>query len=124
MHMLSNMARAECTDQSCFALGTAELRQRAERGDQSAINELERRSHNRRHAYFQRATARGESATDPGVFVPPSQGGPVRSPHNIPSSTFPEDEIQGVMRILKVPREKAIQMLQKCEMQQRGQGGR
>lgn len=123
MQMLSNMARFECTDESCFKLTTAQLKEMAERGDQRAVDELERRAHNRQHAQFTRASARGEEAKDPGFFVPPSLGGSVRSASHIVASTFPENEIQGVMRIMGISRDKAIQVLQKCEMHQRRSGG-
>ena len=122
MKTLSNMARQECTDQGCFALSTKQLREMAERGDARAIDELERRTHNRQHAQFVRSSVTGGEAKDPGFFVPPSLGGPVRRPEHIAHSEFPENEIKGVMLTLKVDRATAIKMLQKCELHQRSRG--
>jgi hypothetical protein len=119
--ILENMARQECSDEGCFALTTKQLIAMAERGDARAVDELERRAHNRQHKQFVRGPVTGEASKDPGFFVPPSLGGPVRRPESIPHSEFPENEIKGVMSTFGVDRAAAIKLLQKCEMHQRSQ---
>ena len=122
MKILENMARQDCTDEGCFALTTKQLREMAERGDARAVDELERRAHNRQHKKFVLSPVTGQEASDPGFFVPPSLGGSVRRAENIPHSALSENEIRGVMHSFGVDRAAAIKLLQKCEMHQRSQG--
>lgn len=118
MKLLSNMARAECTDFACFSLSRSELVAQAESLNKSvsdaALIEINRRIHNRKDKY-----------QDAGIFdyspgVRPAAAAP-RHVHT-PGAPLDEQELQGIMNYLKIPRAHAESLLRRINSVQAARG--
>jgi hypothetical protein len=120
MKLLSNMARAECTDFACFSLSRAELVAQAESLNksvsESALIEINRRIHNRKDKY-----------QDAGIFDyspgsrPAAAAAPPRHVHS-PGAPLDEQELQGIMHYLKIPRPHAESILRRINAVQAARG--
>jgi hypothetical protein len=120
MKLLSNMARAECTDFTCFNLSRAELVAQAESLNKSvsdaALIEINRRIHNRKDKY-----------QDAGIFdySPVSRtSGAAAPPRHVhtPGAPLDEQELQGIMNYLKIPRAHAESLLRRINAVQAARG--